>query len=91
MFMGQYNHTVDTKGRLIIPSKFRERLGDEFVVTCSPCSEILFLSDRPWAKRVFVGDELTKAYYTPTQNESFIRVQITDKNGKMAWTNPVKI
>ena len=33
MFMSQYNHTVDTKGRLIIPSKFREILGDEFVVT----------------------------------------------------------
>ena len=33
MFMGEYNHTIDTKGRLIIPSKFREQLGDEFVVT----------------------------------------------------------
>ena len=33
MFMSQYNHTVDTKGRLIVPSKFREQLGDEFVVT----------------------------------------------------------
>lgn len=33
MFMGEFNHTVDPKGRLIIPSKFREQLGDEFVVT----------------------------------------------------------
>ena len=33
MFMGEYNHTVDPKGRLIIPAKFREQLGDEFVVT----------------------------------------------------------
>lgn len=33
MFMNQYNHTVDAKGRLIIPSKFRDVLGDEFVVT----------------------------------------------------------
>ena len=33
MFMGEYNHTVDTKGRLIVPSKFRDQLGDEFVVT----------------------------------------------------------
>ena len=33
MFMGEYNHTLDTKGRLIVPTKFREDLGGEFVVT----------------------------------------------------------
>lgn len=33
MFMGEYSHTIDAKGRLIIPSRFREKLGDEFVVT----------------------------------------------------------
>jgi len=31
--MGEYNHTIDAKGRIIVPSKFREALGDEFVVT----------------------------------------------------------
>ena len=33
MFMGEYNHSIDAKGRLIVPSKFREQLGSEFVVT----------------------------------------------------------
>ena len=33
MFMGEYQHTVDTKGRMRMPSKFRDDLGDKFVVT----------------------------------------------------------
>lgn len=33
MFMGQYEHTIDAKGRTIIPAKYREELGEEFVVT----------------------------------------------------------
>ena len=33
MFMSEYNHTLDTKGRLIIPAKFRETLGEEFVIS----------------------------------------------------------
>ncbi|WP_026560473.1 division/cell wall cluster transcriptional repressor MraZ [Bacillus sp. J37] len=33
MFMGEYHHTIDIKGRMIVPSKFREGLGETFVVT----------------------------------------------------------
>ena len=33
MFMGEYRHSMDSKGRLIIPSKFREDLGEPFVLT----------------------------------------------------------
>jgi len=33
MFMGEYTHSMDTKGRLIIPSKLREDLTEKFVIT----------------------------------------------------------
>ena len=32
-FMGEFNHNVDAKGRLIVPSKFRDKLGESFVIT----------------------------------------------------------
>ncbi len=33
MFMGEYRHSLDSKHRLIIPSRFRDELGETFVVT----------------------------------------------------------
>ncbi len=33
MFLGEYQHSLDSKGRITIPAKFREQLGEKFVVT----------------------------------------------------------
>src|SRR5690625_5793184 len=33
MFMGEYEHNLDAKGRVIVPAKFREGLGEKFIVT----------------------------------------------------------
>jgi MraZ protein len=33
MFMGEYQHSLDDKGRLIVPAKFREDLGEQFIIT----------------------------------------------------------
>lgn len=33
MFIGEYNHSLDPKNRLIIPAKFRDQLGEAFVMT----------------------------------------------------------
>ena len=33
MLTGEFNHSIDSKGRLIIPSKLRDSLGEHFVIT----------------------------------------------------------
>ena len=33
MFLGEYSHTVDSKGRVFIPAKYRDELGSKFVIT----------------------------------------------------------
>lgn len=48
--MGEYNHTIDVKGRLIIPSKYREILGDEFVVTKGLDGCLFVYDNEEWQK-----------------------------------------
>ncbi len=47
---GQYQHTIDAKGRLFIPAKLREELGETFYVTmgADPCLSVY--SDASWAR-----------------------------------------
>lgn len=45
MFMGEYQHTLDGKGRLILPAKIREGLGDTFIATRG-LDECLFVFTR---------------------------------------------
>ena len=48
MLIGEYMHSVDAKGRLIVPSKFREQLGNEFVITKGLDGCLFVYSNEEW-------------------------------------------
>lgn len=48
MLTGEYNHSIDSKGRLIIPAKFREILGDSFVITKGLDNCLFVYPDNEW-------------------------------------------
>lgn len=43
MFLGEFAHSLDSKGRLTIPAKFRDQLAAGFVITRSPVDRCLLL------------------------------------------------
>lgn len=50
MFMGEYSHTIDAKGRIIVPAKFRESLGDNIVVTKGLDNCLFVYTSEDWRK-----------------------------------------
>ena len=53
MMLGTYSHSLDTKGRLIVPAKLRETLGDSFVITKSLDHCLAIYPNEGWEE--FIG------------------------------------
>ena len=70
MFMGEYHHTIDDKGRLIIPSKFRTELGESFIITRGLENCLFVYSLVEWNKIV---DKLKKLPFTKKDARNFTR------------------
>ncbi len=50
MLGGTYNHTVDDKGRVVIPAKFKRELGLEFIITAGYDKTLMIMSNAEWEK-----------------------------------------
>lgn len=48
MFIGEYEHTVDAKGRVIMPVKLREEMGEKFIVTKGQEGCLFAYSQNEW-------------------------------------------
>ncbi len=70
MFIGEYNHTIDGKGRLIIPSKFREELGFKFILTKGLDNSLFIYPLSEW--KIF-EEKLKKLPLTSKDARMFVR------------------
>ena len=48
MLMGEYSHSLDTKGRLIMPAKLRQDIGDKFILTKGLDGCLFAFSQQEW-------------------------------------------
>ncbi|MCQ2518093.1 MAG: division/cell wall cluster transcriptional repressor MraZ [Lachnospiraceae bacterium] len=69
-FMSQYNHTMDAKGRMIVPAKYREGLGDSFIVTRGIDTCLFVYDSEEWQK---VMNKLSEARLTSDKVRKFTR------------------
>ena len=52
-FSGSFDHSLDGKGRVIIPSSFREALGDDFTITINPDKTAVAIYPKPvWDRQL---------------------------------------
>jgi len=71
MFMGEYQHSIDTKGRISIPAKFRQDLGDSFVVTMGPERSLFVYPLTVWQE--LLKNSASKMSFTKRSNRAFVR------------------
>ncbi len=93
MLMGEYHHNLDDKGRLTIPSKFREDLGEKFVITRGLENCLFAYSEEDFQKIVL---DLQKIPFTKKDARQFMRFFLSgaitvefDKQGRINIQSPL--
>lgn len=93
MLMGEFHHNIDEKNRLIIPSKFRNEIGDNFVITRG-IEKCLFVYSIPeWESIV---SKLKTLPFTKKDTRDFTRFFLSgaitcevDKSGRTCISTPL--
>ena len=93
MFMGEYHHSIDDKGRLIIPAKFRKELGDSFIITRGIENCLFVYPNKRWESIVHKLESLP---FTKKDARNFTRFFLSgatvaefDKQGRINITSPL--
>lgn len=92
--MGEYQHTVDNKGRLIFPAKFREALGEKFIATKGLDNCLFVYSLEEWA---ILENKLKQLPLAKPEARAFVRFFFAgaaelecDKQGRVLLPNNLR-
>lgn len=93
MLMGEFHHNIDEKSRIIIPSKLRDELGDEIIVTRGLDNCLFIYSKTEWAN---VVSKLKSLPFTKKDARNFNRMFLSgatsvsfDKQGRIKLSMPL--
>ena len=93
MLMGEFHHNLDDKGRIIVPSRFREELGENIIVTRGLEDCLFIYSENEWTK---VVSKLKTLPFTKKDARSFTRMFLSgatnaefDKQGRIKIAVPL--
>ena len=77
MFIGEYQHALDNKNRIIIPSKFRDSLGEKFVLTKGLDGCLYVYTTSEW---IILEEKLKKLPLTSKDARAFVRFFFSGAN-----------
>lgn len=93
MFMGQYTHNLDTKGRVIVPNAFRAELGEKVVVAKWLDGCLALYTKEQWEK---MYEQLTTLPSTMRESRIYVRTMMAsalecdfDKQGRILLSQPL--
>lgn len=87
MFIGEYSHNLDAKGRIIIPSKFRDELHSSFILTRGLDGCLTIYSLEQWEK---IFQKLNKLPSTKKATRQYIHM-LTSKACECSLDNQGRI
>ena len=91
MFIGEAQHSLDSKGRLILPAKFRDDLGSSFIITRGIDKCLFVYTNAEWEK---ITQKLQSLSFTKKDARNFMRFFLSgatvagfDKQGRVNITS----
>lgn len=87
MLMGEYNHSIDIKGRVIVPAKFRDQIGNKFIIAMWLDKCLMMVAPEEWED---LCESMTKLSTAQRESRAFTRMLFssaieceTDKQGRV--------